>query len=408
MTRKTTVIIIGIVAVIIVSFLSWYFFFSKPTTPAIPTTGTGSPFGQGGENIPIGANTSTGQNTPTGLDAQGKPIAKLFRVSEQPVAGMVAFNKKSGETVVRYVDRATGHIYDVSPITLEKTKITNTTFPKIQEAYFKNDGSSVLLRDLKGDSDTVENISLSLTAPKATTTDSLYTIKATNLIGDIKDVSVGPTNLLVYVLGNSGSIVSSAFDGSKGTNLLSSGFTDWRMSWPNTNIVSLVTKASSAVSGFAYNLNPTTGRLTKIIGPLNALTFSESSDGKRVVYSYVSNGKTVFEFKNLSDGLSDQILPTTFADKCIWSKKSAGVLYCGTPSTTIGPGEPDNWYQGITHFSDQIWRFSIITYTSEILFEPKKDSGTDIDLINPSLSPNEDYLFFMNKNDLTLWALKLN
>ena len=127
-----------------------------------------------------------------------------------------------------------------------------------------------------------------------------------------------------------------------------------------------------------------------------------------MVYSYSSNGETVFEFKNLSDGLSDQILPTTFADKCIWSKKSAGVLYCGTPSTTIGSGEPDNWYQGITHFSDQIWRFSTITYTSEILSEPKKDSGTDIDLINPSLSPNEDYLFFMNKNDLTLWALKLN
>lgn len=408
MTRKTTVIIIGIVLVIIVSFLSWYFFFSKPATPAISTTGTGLPFGQGGENV-VPSNNEQGSNiNGVSSDSTKQPTTKLFRLSDQPVAGMIAFNKKTGETVVRYVDRATGHIYDINPTTLEKTEISNTTFPKIQEVYFKNDGSSVLLRDLKGDSDAVENISLSLTAPKATTTNSLYTIKATNLVGDIKDVSVGPTNLLVYILGNSGSIVSSAFDGSKGVNILPSGFTNWRISWPSTNLITLVTKASSGVSGFAYNLNVSTGGLTKILGPLNALTLIESSDGKRVAYSYNSNGKTTFEFKNLTDGLSDQILPTTFADKCIWSKKSVGVLYCGTPSATIGSGEPDNWYQGITHFSDQIWRFSTVTYTSELLFEPKKDSGTDIDLINPSLSPNEDYLFFMNKNDLTLWALKLN
>jgi len=409
MTRKTIVIIIGVVLVIAVGVLCWFLFFNKITVPATTNTDAGLPFGQGWDNTPVGdsGTTNTSSNTSVGLDTQGKPVARLFQVSNEPVAGMVAFNKKSGETIVRFVDRATGHLYDVNPVTLEKIQITNNTFPKTVEALFKNNGSSVILRGLKDNSDLIENISLILTAPKSTSTESLYAVKATNLLGNIGDMAIGPTNLIAYVLKDSGSIAVLAFDGSKNTNLFSSGFTDWKISWPNSNQITLVTKSSSAVDGFAYNLNASTGSLTKILGPMNALTLIQSSDGKRIAYSYNSNNKTTFSFENLVDKSTNEILPTTFADKCVWSKKSVGVLYCGTPNENIDSNEPDGWYQGIVSFSDQIWRFNTITATSELLSDPKKDTDLKIDMENLSLSPNEDYLFFMNKNDLTLWALKL-
>ncbi len=419
MSRKLLITIIILLA-ITAGFSVWFFFFNSSPVPTIPPTNIGSPFGEGGENVQVGDGLdTTTPNTPVGVDSTGKPISKFFKISDRPTAGVVAFNNKSKVLVVRFVDRATGHIIDADPTTLEKTKISNNTYPKIQEAYFKSDGSAVLLRSLKNDSDVIENISLALTAPQSitatsgtpptavATTDALYSVRATNLVGNMGDVAVGPTNSLVYFLKDNNSIATSLFDGTRGTNLFSSSFSDWRISWPSTNIINITTKASVGVSGFSYNLNATNGALTKILGPLNALTAVESSDGKNVAYSYVSGGKTVFAYKNLVDKREDEILPATFADKCLWSKKNVGTLYCGTPSGDIGPNEPNSWYQGSTHFSDEIWRFNMLTYTSEVLVEPKKDFGAEVDLINPVLSPNEDYLFFINKNDLHLWALKL-
>jgi hypothetical protein len=405
--NKKTLTIVVLIALLIIGGSVWFVFFNNSSTPTTPTkTNTGLPFGQGGANMPLGNSSTSAGTGASGIGADGKPSANLFRISNTPVAGMVSFNKKSVGEVVRFVDRSTGHIYDVNPLTLEKIQITNNTFPKIQEADFKNDGSSVLLRYLVNNTDTVQNLSASLTAPKSTSTGELYTVTSVLLAGNIDGVSVGPTNSLAVVLKDAGSVIISGFDGSKTSNLFISGFSDWNISWPTTSLIEITTKASASIPGYAYDLNSTSGSMTKILGPLNALTSIQSTDGKRVAYSYNLNGKSVFAYKNLSDGSGDIILPSTFADKCVWSQKSVSSIYCGTPSS-IRQNEPDNWYQGITHFSDQIWKFDTVTLISLLVADPKKDFNTSVDMINPTLSPNEDYLFFINKNDLSLWALKL-
>ncbi len=404
MNRKILITIVSVVVVVTVGVSIWFFFF-RTTTPA-PTTSpaTGLPFGEGGGNVAPGEQNSNIVGTIS--DSGSKATNKLFQISDAPVAGFVAFSpKKDSPTVIRYVDRATGHIYDVNPFTLEKTKITNNTLPKIIETYFKNDGSAVLLRSL-ANNDTIQNISLALNAPRASSTDALYTVTATGLRGNMGDVWVGPNNSLAYSLIDDNSISISNFDGTKATRLFSSPFTDWRVRFDNIANVVLVTKASANVSGFAYNLNTKTGSLSKLIGPLNALTLVESPDNERFAYSYNSKGQTIFALQTIDTGEITNILPATFADKCVWSKKNTSTLYCGTPSN-IGAYEPDNWYQGTSHFSDQIWSFDTVNKIAENLASPGGNTNAGIDVLNPSLSPNEDYLVFMNKNDLTLWALKL-
>jgi hypothetical protein len=406
--NKKTLILVVLIALLIIGGSIWFVFFNNSSTTNSPAIiGTGSPFGQGSTDIPFGNNTNNNTNaSSTGVGSNGQPVANLFEVSNEPVAGMISFEKKSVGLVIRFVDRATGHIYDVNPVTLEKTQITNNTFPKIQEAYFKNDGSSVLLRYLQNDTDSIQNLSLILTAPKSTSTGEMYSVSSVALQGNAGGVSVGPNNSLVMASKDNGSIITLGFDGSKNTNVFTSAFTDWNISWPTTSLIEITTKASASIPGYAYDLNSTSGSMTKILGPLNALTSIQSTDGKRVAYSYNLNGKSVFAYKNLSDGSGDIILPSTFADKCVWSQKSVSSIYCGTPSS-IRQNEPDNWYQGITHFSDQIWKFDTVTLISLLVADPKKDFNTSVDMINPTLSPNEDYLFFINKNDLSLWALKL-
>lgn len=409
--KKISIILITALLVILAAFFGWYLFFRNPNIPAEEAIRSILPFGLG-EDVSIPTNSD---NLSTSLDkAQDKsleidefsnPTADLFRISNTPVAGAATF-KKGGRTIVRYVDRATGHIYDTDLATLVKIKVTNQTLPKIYEAYFRPDGNAVLLRSLKDDSDVVENLSLALTPPQATSSGALYNVSSTALRGNIGAVAVGSGNTLVYVLRDTSSIVSSAFNGTGRRTLLTSSFTDWRLAATGNSLV-LYTKASASAPGYAYTLNTSSGAFTKILGLLNGLTAIPNTLGNRVLYSYVENNKIRAFAKNLTSNALTEILPTTLAEKCTWSVKDAGMLFCGAPTDDPGAGEPDGWYRGLTYFSDRIWLFDTNIDIAQVLAEPKQSLGIDIDVVEPKLSPDEDYFIFINKIDLSLWAFKL-
>src|SRR5690606_28868896 len=85
--------------------------------------------------------SGTGENASM-IGSDGVPLAKIFKLSDAPVAGAVAFTR-DGRTAVRYTDRATGHIIEsilpgeeAGEESVIKTKITNSTIPKIYEAIF--------------------------------------------------------------------------------------------------------------------------------------------------------------------------------------------------------------------------------------------------------------------------------
>ena len=389
--------------ILILALAIWVMFFRNNNAPLAEVIRNALPFGSG-ENS--GQPTTDNQQLTTeggdAFDEFGQPTVNLFRLAVEPVAGFVVLTN-----VVRYIDRATGHIYDVDLATLKKTKIINKTLPKIYEVYFRADGNAVLLRYLRDDSDTVENLALTLTPPKATSTDGLYEVSATLLRGDIESVAVGAGNALYYSLNDSGAIASSAFNNIALKTLFSSVFTDWRLSGAGSSLI-IYTKAGSTAPGYAYTLNQTNGNLTKLLGPLNGLAVMADSSGTHIAYSYNNqNGGAGMEAKNLQTGAVIDIPLATIAEKCVWSGKNRGVIYCGSPVSEIGGNEPDNWYRGVTHFSDRIWRFDTNTEIAQILSEPKASLNMDIDASDLKLSPNEDYLIFTNKRDLSLWALKL-
>ncbi|CAN5138767.1 hypothetical protein BH11PAT3_BH11PAT3_0050 [soil metagenome] len=405
MNRKPLIITISIALIIVFGALGWYFYTRTSTPPQLTPVNGGLPFGAGGGNISPGTPAGNSATT-TGLDSVGRPTARLFRLVDTPVSGWVSFIK-NGSTIIRYVDRATGHIMDVNPVTLERTKITNNTLPKIYEADFKNDASGVVLRSLKDGSDEVQNLSVTLIPPKATSTDELYQIDSTILIGKIGDLSVAPDNSLFYTTLDTGSIIHSGFKGEKQTTLFTSDFTNWKLDIFGTNIL-LTSKSSINLPSYAYSLNNVSGGLTKLLGPLSGLSVSPSSSGAYIAYSYGSNSQSTFRILNTKPKAVSVVEPATLGEKCTWSSKSAGALYCGVPVGGVGPTEPDSWYQGVTHFTDRIWRFNAETGFTDVLSDPKKDFNIELDVENPHLSPDEDYLLFRNRDDQTLWALRLN
>src|SRR3989344_354891 len=199
-----------VLSIVLIASLGWYFLLRDKSIPVEEAIRGILPFGTPGDTTRPATDTGLGTEGDESLiiDELGTPIESLFRISSTPVSGAVTF-LQNNQTVVRYVDRATGHIYDVAlpgqeanPAPLRKIKITNNTFPKIYEAYFRPDGRAVVLRYLKNNIDAVENLSLTLPPPAvavATTSASasevsLYTVSSTILRGNIGAMAVGAGN----------------------------------------------------------------------------------------------------------------------------------------------------------------------------------------------------------------------
>lgn len=401
MNKKILFIGIGIIVVGIL-VVAGVILFSNPEGTISENIRDILPFGEGGGDLSAPADNDLPEEIIP--SETGGNLPALLRLSEVPVSGAVGFIKNNS-TVIRYTDRATGHIYDINPTTLEKTKIANNTLPKIYEAYFKKDGSAVIYRSLKKDSDEIITTSIELIPPKGTSTESFYTEVSTIMRGDIKSLDVSSTGKLAYYIRDTVSIDISQFNGGGPQIIYNSIFRDWNINWAG-NTLTVTTKPSAYVAGYGYVLNPASGSLKKLKGPLNGLTLLRNSAENRIVYSYNDGSLTRAFYENLLNKESYEI-SSTFAEKCVWGIKQTSVIYCATPDEGIENNEPDLWYQGRTHYHDNILKISTDSGITDLLVNTKKDFNVDIDVMNPFLTPDEDYLIFTNKNDLSLWALKL-
>ncbi len=395
--------ILIILSILILLGLGAWYFFGRGSAPLGQTISNLLPFGSGEGTTTPGTNTN-GHEITGGQNSTSR--AHLFKISDTPVAGAVSLIK-SGNLVVRYVERANGHINDVDTISLVKTQIVNTTVPKVYEAIFKPSGSSVVFRTLRADGETIDSNSYALIPPTGTSTSDLYSTKVSGLPANISDLVTGSTTIF-YTLKNLPQVTSSLFDGTKASTLWNPGFNNWRLSGAGDATLVLTTSASTEVVGYSYKLDARTGALAKLLGPLSGLIVTPNDTLTRLAYSYNTGGHTTLQSVNLPSGAIYKINPATLAEKCVWGSKAKSTIYCAVPTQGLASGEPDLWYKGITHYSDRIWRFNTDTDFANMVVDPFKDYGIDIDAYNLFLSPTEDYLFFQNKNDLSLWALKLN
>ena len=68
---------------------------------------------------------------------------------------------------------------------------------------------------------------------------------------------------------------------------------------------------------------------------------------------------------------------------------------------------PDTWYQGLVSFSDNIWMINTETMASTLVSDLEKETANKIDVIDMQIDQNSNYLYFINKTNLTFWSLKL-
>ncbi len=426
-SKKTLWIIIA--AIVIAILLGVLFFVTTKKDSADGSrTFFGNLFGtgQGGEDTPrpvvAGGNGEGGGESEMGT-TQGR--TQLFRqLASIPVAGGVAI-VRDGKPFVRYVARETGYVFEVDPMDAATTELTNTFIPRVYEALWVNGGNSVVLRYLTQDplslKDVIKTYLTHLNLPIASTsspTNMLGSLKGEFLPDNISAVSISPDGSLLFYLrpvsdGVSGTTVTLQTMAAK--EVLRHSFSEWLPQIMNDGSIILTTKPSANVHGFAYHYTPLNKKLTRLIREKNALTTNSEARGTRILYSQNVSGNTVLGLYDKSGFSSEEGVITheaavplaTLPEKCAWSIQGMRI-YCGSFSTTPRAQIPDEWYQGVLSFNDTFWR--VESNTSEITFiaDPTKypeTNGQSFDVFTPFIALGEEYFYFVNKKDSSLWAM---
>lgn len=426
MSRKSILIVLGI---IIVALGVWvYFSYHSSTNPGSATNpntiGSLFPFGTP-TAVPAGdSGTGTTGSGTTGTvtpPPETTTPGKLVQVTKKFVAGFTVLpplatptqtidinNPNASQTTtpvlptVRFAERGTGYIYDTDAKGQNILKSSGTVIAHTLTALFADAGKTVILRYIKNDNSTVATYLGHITP--AMDTNSFGETTGSFLPDNIGDLTLATDGknilfLLPTDMGVAGMTMKT--DGTAKKQVFSSSFSEWLLDWPSTGAV-VTTKASMNVPGYAYSVSGT-GGLNKIIGDINGLTTKVSPDGKNILYSMTKGENMDLHIKQVKSGADVDTGLATLPEKCAWN--TAGTLiYCGA-GTAVAAGEyPDSWYQGSAHFNDALWKIDAAT---GITTELNDGEGNYIDALNMTLDQKEQYLFFINKNDASLWSFDL-
>jgi len=409
---KKILSIIGIAIVVVaLGLFGYYYFLDKKIDPS---TGTRESFR---EFLPFGSNTHTspggtqdGNNgngnfgSSTSFTNPNQPLQVLQQITSEPVAGAtMILPPLATSTLVRYVDRATGNIYDYDIPGNTLMRRTITTIPKVRETVWSPDGSSVIMRFLENGTDFIDSYYATFDAASTSTTPEELT--GDYLPANLTQITAlgSSKNIFSLTSGQSGAsgFVSPITGGSR-TLVFQSPISEWDAQGISPTKVALTTKPAGYTNGFLYFLDTNASMLTKILGNVQGLTTLTSHSGNYVLFSENNNGYTL----KLLDVDNKEVIDlglNTVPEKCAWSSDDLTV-YCAVSSAPLNADYLDLWYQGVVSTSDDIWKIKPVERSTELAY---KMADKNIDGINLSVDSVNGYVSFMNKKDLSLWVLRV-
>lgn len=326
---------------------------------------------------------------------------RLRQLTTRPVIGFTEVQATSTDPVViYYAEAGTGHVYKINLTTGEETRISNTTIGEAAVASFSSDGKTVAIRarnDLRSNNLLLGSIS-----------DGQPGIKETELKKNVYDFTLVSSTTLLYTTKESTGMVVYSRNWQTDTEkvLFTIPFFEANISWGKTeNDPQIVyPKPSYLLEGYLYQFSkgkmerlPAAGFGLTAINTPNYLVYSITKDSKPVSLIYNRKTKEKMEAQYI-------LLP----EKCVNDNKNPNYLWCAVEwDKPTNFDFPDNWYRGNISFSDILVKIDLREYGSEFLVDILKESKREVDVTSMSIGDSETALYFINKNDNTLWMYEL-
>lgn len=416
MSTKKIILILGIVVVIAIAVFLIFSARNGATTNAGEGGGIRNffPFGNSGEapaDNAGSANTNSGGSTNFQTSNLDEPIPKLRKLSADPVAGAVLFNKgKSTTTIVRFVVKDTGNVYEAYSDSLEKKRLTNTTIPKINRAFWLPNGEGFLAQKTDGGG-MIETSYIRLKATMASSSNELalpYEPIISNLPTDIVEIAPSPDSKKIFyytALGGMKGYTSNP-DGANATLVYGGVISEWIPNWFSQNSILLTSKASFNSDSLGLFLNPSKKSTTKAFGRIIGGSALPRADGKYILVSSGGEEPNLLLITVINEAVKAASVKT-LSEKCAWKSSTSLVIVCGVPKSIPGANYPDAWYQGLLNTNDTVAVIDLENNTQSLISDLSAESSENIDIQNILLSKDGLFALFTNKLDQSLWLLKL-
>ena len=406
MNKTTKIIITAIIIVMLAAGFFAFFAGKKPTETTNEPTTTGG-FPDTGDSAGRKSSASLGGGRSS--SRIGKEVSKniLIQLTKNAISGTAYY----GTTTALYMERATGHIYKINLDGTNNIRLSNATVPKSFEAVWSYKSDKMAVRYFEDPSPgsvklAVKTFLASIGHLLKATSTSEAELKGLALPATVSEIAVSPAEDKVFYLNNAGDELTEGvvadFSNKSQKKIFELPFGEFNISWPVKDNIVLLTKPSAKAESYLYFLNSKTGALTRILGGIKGLTAVVSPDGEKIIFSGIGQDGTESKNYNLKTKTVSELGFAVLADKCAWCRKNKNMIYCAVSAKKPDTNQPDGWYQGLVSFDDGIWSKNISTGESQSVL-----SRFGADIMNIFVNDDENYLIFINKNDGTLWSLKL-
>lgn len=353
-------------------------------------------------------------------------LLNVRKIINGPVAGVTALTDTQGRTVLRYIEKETGHILDQPLDQKFPIKISDTTIPKVFSATFGARGQFLTLQTLKGNVNQIVTIFAEVRKTEQSTTTSPQAALGavpviTSTVGAVDGVTL-PASVRTAVAApdkKSYLYLSEDASGARGiiipgekskivsslATVFSSKLSEWVPQWPAKNLVTFTTRAGADLPGFMYTVDLQTKKKSLLLKNISGLTTLLSSGESYLLYMTGSNSGITTIIKDLKTDRETLSPLKTLSEKCVWSTQDANIIYCAVPSQLPSAAYPDDWYLGVIHLNDSLWKFNLKTgETTELATE---DDTAPHDMTRLFLDEQEKNLCFIDKNDDSVWQLSI-
>lgn len=318
---------------------------------------------------------------------------RLRQLTTRRVIGHIEVSSASS-TVVLFVEAGTGHIYKTDPQSGQEERVSNITIPIAKEASLSPSGKYAVV---VSETNREEN---AMVVDMTSSTPSSY--KITERVQDFKIVA---DDILTYSTTENFSLAGKSLNLTTETSktLFRAPFIEGRVVWGGSEAGQhlLYPKTSRFLEGYVYE--PSAGSINRL--PAFGYGLSAVSSEAHMLYQKQSTGGLQSFLWRKNNGNTEDLILSFFPEKCTFSTDST-LLFCGYTNIERDMEFPDNWYRGEKKFSDELWVTNTETRESKLLIAPIEVSGREIDITN--LTEGSKALYFVNKNDQTLWVYDLD
>lgn len=327
------------------------------------------------------------------VDTQSKDV--LRQLTTRPVAGFAFASTTNGQTI-RYVERGTGHVFEINLDTGTETTLSRTTVPKVSNAVFSPDANTVALTSYNTYRSNVF----------VGTIRNEENLTGISLQPGAEDISFSSDNEILYTISTDNTTKGYLhnLDTLVQSELFSMNYTNLDVSWGgDLDSIYLTTKPSGEFEGFIYTTK------NNILTPeaFSAYGLSALFSNEFILTTYTED--KVYKSSVVNPDGSVSTLPLiSLKEKCVFDVYNPNYVWCGAPIQLTSSSFVEDWYKGTVISDDNLWLVDISKQTAQLYANPESLTGRSIDVNNISINSNGGLLSFTNKKDQTLWLYDLS